>query len=147
MAEQQREPSSDSERHDLTVERMVPVRYRLPDTRNSITHKFTVDTHEGYMTVGLFEDRKPGELFIKMAKEGSTLGGLMDTVGILTSMLLQHGVELETIAAKLKNTRFEPSGFTKSDVVNEASSIPDYIFRWLEHVFEEETENEEQSRN
>lgn len=135
MAEQEKQVPETTADKPLSAESFAPVRRRLPDTRQSITHKFTVDTHEGYLTVGLYEDGKPGELFIKMAKEGSTLGGLMDTVGILTSMLLQHGVEISDIAEKLKHTNFEPNGFTKSDIVGECSSISDYIFRWMEHVF------------
>ena len=138
MAEHEKRVGNTGADRPLSSENFAPVRRRLPDTRNSITHKFTVDTHEGYLTVGLFEDGKPGELFITMAKEGSTLGGLMDTVGILTSMLLQYGVEVRAIAKKLKHTNFEPNGFTKSEIVGECSSLSDYIFRWMEHVFSEE---------
>ena len=89
-----------------------PMRRRLPDTRASITHKFNIAGHEGYITVGLFEDHTPGELFITMAKEGSTIGGLMDTIGALTSMTLQYGVPFETLVRKFAYQRFEPSGFT-----------------------------------
>jgi ribonucleoside-diphosphate reductase alpha chain len=112
-----------------------PVRRHLPETRNSITHKFSVGTHEGYITVGLFEDGTPGELFITMAKEGSTVGGLMDVIGTLTSMALQYGVPLKALVDKFSHMRFEPSGFTRNDDIPMAKSIPDYIFRWLAMQF------------
>jgi ribonucleoside-diphosphate reductase alpha chain len=108
-----------------------PMRRRLPDTRTAITHKFDVAGHEGYLTVGLFEDGQPGELFITMAKEGSTIGGLMDCVGTLTSLALQYGVPLEALMRKFAHQRFEPSGFTKNPEIRNASSIIDYVFRWL----------------
>lgn len=114
----------------------TPTRTRLPDERPAITHKFNIGGHEGYLTVGLYPDSgKPGELFVHMAKEGSTVSGLMDTVGILTSLLLQHGVPLEVLTEKLKAVRFEPSGFTKNPVIHFATSPVDYIFRWLEHKY------------
>ncbi len=112
-----------------------PIRKHLPTTRESITHKFTIDGHEGYITVGLFEDGQPGEVFIKMAKEGSTVGGLMDTIGILTSLALQYGVSLEKLVAKFEHTSFQPAGFTKHAEIGPASSIVDYIFRWLGVTF------------
>ncbi len=108
-----------------------PLRRRLPETRSAITHKFDVAGHEGYLTVGLFEDGQPGELFITMAKEGSTIGGLMDCVGTLTSLALQYGVPLEALLRKFAHQRFEPSGFTKNPEIRSASSIIDYVFRWL----------------
>jgi ribonucleoside-diphosphate reductase alpha chain len=108
-----------------------PLRRRLADTRTAITHKFDIAGHEGYLTVGLFDDGQPGELFITMAKEGSTIGGLMDTIGTLTSMSLQYGVPLETLLKKFAHQRFEPSGFTKNPEIRNASSIIDYVFRWL----------------
>ncbi|MDW7979362.1 MAG: vitamin B12-dependent ribonucleotide reductase [Verrucomicrobiales bacterium] len=108
-----------------------PVRRRLPETRRSITHKFDIAGHEGYLTVGLFEDGQPGELFITMAKEGSTIGGLMDTIGALTSIALQYGVPLEALVRKFAHQRFEPSGFTKNPEIRNASSITDYVFRWM----------------
>jgi len=108
-----------------------PLRRRLPDTRTAITHKFDIAGHEGYLTVGLFEDKQPGELFITMAKEGSTIGGLMDSIGTLTSMALQYGVPLEALLRKFAHQRFEPSGFTKNPEIRNASSIIDYVFRWL----------------
>jgi ribonucleoside-diphosphate reductase alpha chain len=112
-----------------------PSRRRLPDTRSAITHKFDVAGHEGYLTVGLFEDGHPGELFITMAKEGSTIGGLMDCIGTLTSMALQYGVPLEALLRKFAHQRFEPSGFTKNPEIRSASSIIDYVFRWLAPQF------------
>ncbi len=108
-----------------------PVRRRLPITRQSLTHKFSVGGHDGYITVGLFEDGKPGELFITMAKEGSTIGGLMDVIGTLTSMGLQYGVPLKVFVDKFSHSRFEPSGWTSNPDIPNAKSLADYIFRWL----------------
>jgi ribonucleoside-diphosphate reductase alpha chain len=108
-----------------------PVRHRMPDTRTSLTHKFEIAGHEGYITVGLYENDQPGELFITMSKEGSTIGGLMDTVGTLTSIALQYGVPLESLVKKFAYQRFEPSGFTKNPDIRHATSITDYVFRWL----------------
>src|SRR6478609_4145523 len=108
-----------------------PVRHRMPDTRTSLTHKFEIAGHEGYITVGLYEDGQPGELFITMSKEGSTIGGLMDTVGTLTSIALQYGVPLESLVKKFAYQRFEPSGFTKNPDIRNATSITDYVFRYL----------------
>jgi ribonucleoside-diphosphate reductase alpha chain len=108
-----------------------PLRRRLTDTRRAVTHKFDVAGHEGYLTVGLFEDSQPGELFITMAKEGSTIGGLMDSIGTLTSLALQYGVPLEALLRKFAHQRFEPSGFTKNPEIRNAASIIDYVFRWL----------------
>lgn len=112
-----------------------PVRRRLNDTRKAVTHKFNVGGHEGYMIVGLFDDDNPGELFITMAKEGSTIGGLMDSIGTLTSIALQYGVSIETLAKKFKHQRFEPSGVTHNPEIRMASSIIDYVFQWLEIQF------------
>ncbi len=108
-----------------------PIRHRMPDTRMSLTHRFEIAGHEGYITVGLYEDGQPGELFITMSKEGSTIGGLMDTVGTLTSIALQYGVPLESLVKKFAYQRFEPSGFTKNPDIRHATSITDYVFRWL----------------
>jgi len=108
-----------------------PIRHRMPDTRMSLTHRFEIAGHEGYITVGLYEDNQPGELFITMSKEGSTIGGLMDTVGTLTSIALQYGVPLESLVKKFAYQRFEPSGFTKNPDIRNATSITDYVFRWL----------------
>jgi ribonucleoside-diphosphate reductase alpha chain len=113
----------------------APRRERLPDTRNSVTHKFSVAGHEGYITVGLYEDGRPGELFITMAKEGSTIGGLMDCFGTAVSMSLQYGVPLEVYVNKFSHTRFEPMGHTKNPDIRIAKSIVDYIFRWLGITF------------
>ena len=115
----------------LRAETGKPLRRRLTDTRTAVTHKFDIAGHEGYMTVGLFGDNQPGELFITMAKEGSTIGGLMDSIGTLTSIALQYGVPLETLVRKFAHQRFEPSGFTKNPEIRSASSITDYVFRWL----------------
>ena len=112
-----------------------PLRRRLPDTRTAITHKFDIAGHEGYLTIGLFEDGQPGEMFITMAKEGSTIGGLMDGIGTLTSMALQYGVPLPALVRKFAHQRFEPSGFTKNPDIRNASSIPDYVFRWMAFQF------------
>ncbi|MDI9433051.1 MAG: vitamin B12-dependent ribonucleotide reductase [Planctomycetota bacterium] len=108
-----------------------PFRRRLPDTRQSITHKFSVTGHEGYLTVGLYEDGQPGEMFITMAKEGSTVGGLMDVIGTCTSMALQYGVPLITLVDKFRHARFEPSGMTSNRDIPFAKSLIDYIFCWL----------------
>jgi ribonucleoside-diphosphate reductase alpha chain len=108
-----------------------PFRRRLPETRHSITHKFSVAGHEGYLTVGLYEDGQPGELFITMAKEGSTVGGLMDVIGTCTSMALQYGVPLITLVDKFRHARFEPAGMTSNRDIPFAKSLIDYIFFWL----------------
>ena len=115
----------------LQAESGKPLRRRLSETRKAVTHKFDIAGHEGYLTVGLFEDDQPGELFITMAKEGSTIGGLMDGVGTLTSMALQYGVPLEALVKKFAHQRFEPSGFTKNPEIRNAASITDYVFRWM----------------
>ncbi|MDO4576066.1 MAG: vitamin B12-dependent ribonucleotide reductase [Planctomycetia bacterium] len=112
-----------------------PRRERLPDTRNSITHKFSIAGHEGYLTVGQYPDGRPGEVFITMAKEGSTVGGLMDCFGTAISMSLQYGVPLEVYVNKFSHTRFEPQGHTKNPDIRIAKSIVDYIFRWLGITF------------
>ncbi len=108
-----------------------PMRRRLPDTRLSRTHKFNVAGHEGYLTVGLHEDGAPGELFITMAKEGSTIGGLMDTLGTAVSVALQYGVPIESLVKKFSHQRFEPAGMTHNPDIPFAKSLVDYIFRWL----------------
>ena len=115
------------------VERIVerPLRRRLPDTRASKTHKFNVAGHEGYLTVGLYEDYTPGELFITMAKEGSTIGGLMDSLGTAISVALQYGVPVESLVTKFTHQRFEPAGMTHNRDIPFAKSLVDYIFRWM----------------
>ena len=106
-------------------------RERLPHTRRSLTHKFDIQGHEGYVNVGFYPDGRPGELFITMAKEGSTIGGLMDVLGTSISIGLQYGVPLEVFVNKFAHSRFEPAGFTKNPDIPIAKSIADYIFRWL----------------
>jgi ribonucleoside-diphosphate reductase alpha chain len=108
-----------------------PVRRRLPQDCRSLRHKFDIAGHEGYIHVGQYEDGTPGELFIKIAKEGSTIAGLMDTIGILTSMALQYGVPLDVLVSKFSHVRFEPSGFTKNPEIPIAKSLIDYVFRFL----------------
>jgi len=107
------------------------VRHRLPDERASVTHKFSIAGHEGYITVGLYPTGQPGELFIKMAKEGSTVSGLMDSFATSISLALQHGVPLKVLCEKFAHTRFEPSGWTGNEQIGYAKSLMDYIFRWL----------------
>ena len=106
-------------------------RHRLPADRDAICHKFDIAGHEGYIHVGFFEDGTPGEIFIKMAKEGSTISGLMDTIATLTSLSLQYGVPLNALVSKFSHVRFEPSGFTKNPDIPMAKSLTDYIFRFL----------------
>ncbi len=106
-------------------------RRNMPDTRMSLTHKFEIAGHEGYITVGLYPDGQPGELFVQMSKEGSTIGGLMDTVATLTSIALQYGVPLEQMVKKFAYQRFEPSGYTSNPEIRTAYSISDYVFRWM----------------
>jgi ribonucleoside-diphosphate reductase alpha chain len=119
----------------LQQESGKPLRRRLSETRQALTHKFDIAGHEGYLTVGLFDDGTPGELFITMAKEGSTIGGLMDSIATLTSMSFQYGVPLEALVRKFSHQRFEPSGFTKNPEIRNAASITDYVFRWLAFQF------------
>jgi ribonucleoside-diphosphate reductase alpha chain len=118
---------------ERVVERIIerPMRRRLPDTRESLTHKFNVAGHEGYLIVGLYEDGRPGELFITMAKEGSTIGGLMDSLGTAISVALQYGVPVESLVTKFAHQRFEPMGMTTNADIPFAKSLVDYIFRWL----------------
>ena len=114
-----------------------PRRKRLPATRKSLTHKFDVGGHEGYLTVGLYDNGEPGELFITMAKEGSTVGGMMDAFGTAISLTLQYGVPLQTMVDKFSHSRFDPSGITANREIPFAKSIVDYIFRWLAMEFVE----------
>ena len=111
------------------------VRHRLSDERASITHKFSIAGHEGYITVGLYQTGQPGEIFIKMAKEGSTVSGLMDAFATSISLALQHGVPLKVLCEKFAHTRFEPSGWTGNEQIGYAKSLMDYIFRWLQLRF------------
>ncbi|MGE0549033.1 MAG: vitamin B12-dependent ribonucleotide reductase [Kofleriaceae bacterium] len=109
----------------------MATRYKLPDERASFTHKFSIGGHEGYITVGLYEDHSPGEIFVRMAKEGSVIAGLMDSFATAISLALQHGVPVNVLIEKFKGTRFEPSGFTGNQEIPIATSIMDYLFRWL----------------
>jgi ribonucleoside-diphosphate reductase alpha chain len=111
------------------------VRHRLPAERASVTHKFGLAGHEGYITVGLYPNGQPGEIFIRMAKEGSTVSGLMDSFATAVSLALQHGVPLRVLCEKFAHTRFEPSGWTGNEQIGYAKSIMDYIFRWLQIRF------------
>ncbi|HEX8801468.1 MAG TPA: vitamin B12-dependent ribonucleotide reductase, partial [Terriglobales bacterium] len=120
---------------DESAEPPRAVRHRLPDERLSITHKFKVGGHEGYLTVGLYKNGMPGELFITMAKEGSTVSGLMDSFACAVSIALQHGVPLKLLCEKFAHTRFEPSGWSNNPDIGYAKSIMDYIFRWLQLRF------------
>ena len=106
-------------------------RRKLPDERKSITHKFSTGGHEGYIIAGMYEEGTPGEIFIKIAKEGSTLSGFMDGLALSISIGLQYGVPLKVLVDKLINTRFEPSGFTENPSIHYANSVLDYIARWL----------------
>src|SRR6058998_2470076 len=112
-----------------------PLRRKLPDERRSITHKFDIAGHEGYIIAGMYEDGQPGEIFITMSKEGSTISGLMDSFATAISMALQYGVPLRVLVDKFSHMRFEPSGFTKNPDIPMAKSIMDYIFRWLATKF------------
>ena len=114
-----------------SVEPGRPVQRKLPVERNALTHKFSIAGHEGYITVGMYEDGSPGEIFINMSKEGSTVSGLMDAFARAISYALQYGVPLEVLVDKFTHTRFEPSGFTGNSAIPYAKSITDYIFRWL----------------
>src|SRR5437870_2649788 len=120
---------------ERVVEVTRPARRRLPDTRASLTHKFAIEGHEGYITVGLFEDGIPGELFVTMAKEGSTLSGMMDSSATSVSLLFQYGVPLTHLVDKFGHMRFEPSGWTGNPEIGFAKSIVDYVFRWLGNRF------------
>ncbi len=125
---------------DKTTGRVVqiverPLRKRLPAERNALTHRFEVGGHEGYITVGLYDDGQPGEIFLKMAKEGSTVSGLMDAFATAVSLALQYGVPLQALVDKLSHTRFDPQGFTKNPEVPIAKSLMDYIFRWMASRF------------
>jgi ribonucleoside-diphosphate reductase alpha chain len=123
-------PEPTKESQDLNAPPRA-VRHRLPDERASVTHKFSIAGHEGYITVGLYPTGQPGEIFIKMAKEGSTVSGLMDAFATSISLALQHGVPLKVLCEKFAHTRFEPSGWTGNEQIGYAKSLMDYIFRWL----------------
>ena len=112
-----------------------PRRKKLPDERRALTHKFSVGGHEGYITVGLYEDGQPGEIFLTMAKEGSTISGLMDAFATAISLTLQYGVPLEALVEKFSHMRFEPAGMTANRDIPIAKSLVDYIFRYLASRF------------
>jgi len=135
--EQETTPAPKPEPLDLANEDGPPLarRHRLPVERSSLTHKFNIGGHEGYITVGVYPNGMPGEIFITMAKEGSTVSGLMDSFALAISMALQHGVPLRLLCEKFKHTRFEPSGWTGNENIGYATSVMDYIFRWLEMKF------------
>jgi ribonucleoside-diphosphate reductase alpha chain len=138
---------SNSKTVETIVERIVevtrPQRRRLADTRASLTHKFKIEGHEGYITVGLFDDNTPGELFVTMAKEGSTLSGMMDAFATSVSLLFQYGVPLSHLVEKFGHMRFEPAGWTGNQEIGFAKSIVDYVFRWLGYRFLSEQERAE----
>jgi ribonucleoside-diphosphate reductase alpha chain len=117
-----------------------PIRRKLPDERTARTHKFSIAGHEGYLTVGLYDDGQPGEIFLRMAKEGSTVSGLMDTIATMTSIALQYGVPLKALVDKFSHTRFEPAGFTNNREIPIAKSVMDYVFRFLGNRFLQEPE-------
>ena len=141
-----RAKEAEAEKAPAGPERLA--RRRLPDERRAITHKFSIGGHEGYMTVGMYDDGTPGELFVTMAKEGSVVSGLMDNFATSISMALQYGVPLRVLCDKFSHTRFEPSGFTGNADIPIAKSITDYIFRWLALKFlpSEEAQHVEQAR-
>jgi len=126
---------SEGEDNVVDLQERRAVRVKLADERDSVTHKFSIAGHEGYLTVGLYENGKPGEIFLRMAKEGSTISGLMDTIATMTSITLQYGVPLKTLVDKFSHTRFEPSGFTNNQEIPIAKSIMDYVFRYLGNRF------------
>jgi len=111
------------------------IRRRLPDERHSLTHHFSIGGQEGYVTIGLYEDGLPGEMFIRMAKEGSTVSGLMDSFATAISLALQYGVPLQVLCDKFSHTRFEPSGWSGNPKIGYGKSLMDYLFRWLELRF------------
>ena len=119
------------------------MRRRLPDTRQSITHKFSIEGHEGYITVGSYEDGSPGEIFITMAKEGSTISGMMDAFATSISLTLQYGVPLKDLVNKFSHMRFEPAGRTQNREIPVAQSVVDYVFRWLGSQFLSDDEKAE----
>ncbi len=127
--------SDDTAKANKTVEERKPIRLKLPDDRRSLTHKFRVGEHKGYLNVGFYDHGTPGEIFITMSKEGSTVRGLMDTVATLVSICLQYGVPLEDLVRKFEYVKFEPMGITNTEGIRFAHSIVDYIFRWMGKKF------------
>lgn len=129
------EPELVAPANDAGRETMKPQRRRLPDERRALTHHFSIGGHEGYLTVGLYEDGTVGEIFIKMSKEGSTVSGLMDAFATSVSLALQHGVPLKILCEKFSHMRFEPSGWSGDPKIGFAKSTMDYIFRWIDSRF------------
>jgi ribonucleoside-diphosphate reductase alpha chain len=127
--------SKDAAAKALEAGGFKPVRRKLPSVRKAITHKFSIGGHEGYITVGMYDDGQPGEIFLVMAKEGSAISGLMDSFATAISLALQYGVPLKVLIDKFSHVRFEPSGHTGNAEVPFAKSIVDYIFRWLASKF------------
>src|SRR5664279_3695949 len=117
------------------LEPSLAVRRHLPDERRALTHHFSIAGQEGYLTVGVYDDGLPGEIFVRMAKEGSTISGLMDSIATVVSLALQHGVPLDVLCAKFSHTRFEPSGWSRNPKIGYATSLMDYLFRWMELKF------------
>lgn len=115
--------------------RAIPTRHRLPEERQAITHKFDIGGHEGYITVGLYEDGSPGELFMVLTKEGTTISGFADAFAMAITMLLQYGVPLSVITEKFSHLRFEPSGMSRNPQIRFAKSIVDYVMRWMSSKF------------
>src|SRR4029077_17068694 len=129
------QPLSTSKDEKAALLEPRPARRKLPDERPAITHKFSIAGHEGYITVGMYEDGSPGEIFLVMAKEGSTISGLMDAFATSISLALQYGVPLKALIDKFSHMRFEPAGFTNNKEIPIAKSVMDYIFRWLASKF------------
>ncbi len=125
------QPLNAGKEEEARTAEVRPVRCKLPDERQAVTHKFSIAGHEGYLTVGQYEDGQPGEIFLRMAKEGSTVSGLMDTIATMTSIALQYQVPLKTLVDKFSHTRFEPAGFTNNRDIPIAKSVTDYVFRYL----------------
>ena len=134
------EPVSAAPANDVDRETLKPQRRRMPDERRALTHHFSIGGHEGYLTVGLYEDDTVGEIFIKMSKEGSTVSGLMDSFATAVSLALQYGVPLEILCSKFSHMRFEPSGWSGNPEIGFAKSLMDYIFRWLAMRFLQNTQ-------
>jgi len=129
------QPLSTSKDGDKKLMEAKAVRRRMPDERQALTHKFSIAGHEGYLTVGMYEDGTPGEIFLSMAKEGTVVSGLVDSIAIAVSLALQHGVPLSLLVEKFSHTRFEPAGFTGNPQIPMAKSVLDYVFRWLSLKF------------
>ncbi|PID78514.1 ribonucleoside-diphosphate reductase, adenosylcobalamin-dependent [bacterium DOLZORAL124_64_63] len=134
---QSKEGEEEAEAQEELLSPPKPHRVRLPDERQAVTHKFSISGHEGYITVGLYPNGKPGEMFIQMAKEGSVVSGLMDSFATSVSIMLQYGVPLKVLVNKFSHARFEPAGFTSNKDIPIAKSVMDYIFRWMDLKFGE----------